>query len=570
MNTPYLVVTLEEIVTAINPAKPVFIDTETAGFYGEVCLLQVMQEGWDNVLLAHKPGAFEIIIMMGELNMVAHNCHYDFTTLQEQSGMTQWIPKNFEDTFLLARLSLPQYEKFSLDETFKYVLGYDPYERQGLNKKVLQKSKWDSPYLTKDQYRYAATDVYYMPALYNAVQESLQDFNYLLDKHTVRHCLNFQHNGMPVDEEKRATREALNKEEVTQIAAPINVNSWQQVRRFLGSSESDDEALAKMSAEGNEDATMVRKVRKLLKQNSFLAKFNAERIYGKFLPSTRSGRLASKDQNLQQLPRALKGVFGFTPDEGKVLIYADYAQLELRTICAITECTAMEQLFRQGKDLHGFTAEMLYGAEYTKLQRNTAKGYNFCLLYGGGIDMVITYMLKVMTIGLAAPQVNKDRRRWRNLWKELYTWQQKGISDWQRGKLGSTPLGRRYKAKMMTDQLNIENQGAGADVAKLALHYFMTKNSKPEVIICNFIHDSFILECPDDPAVYQEATHLLADCMQEAWFELSKCFKVKDLPMPVNVVVDYNWGDCEDEDKEHLYDYNLEPYKMLETVNAAI
>jgi DNA polymerase I-like protein with 3'-5' exonuclease and polymerase domains len=118
--------------------------------------------------------------------------------------------------------------------------------------------------------------------------------------------------------------------------------------------------------------------------------------------------------------------------------------------------------------------------------------------------------------------------------------------------------------------MNIMNQGAGAEVAKLALHYFYpwleeyNTTNKVDVKVANFIHDSFILDAPDDPAIYKPVAIKLAECMQEAWFEMSKLFKIKDLPMPVDVAVGYNWGDIEDDNIANVWDYNLEGMTMYE------
>lgn len=563
MHVPYrLVMSLEEAMQSYDPALPLFADTETCGLYGKVRLLQLYQEHDEEVLMVEWPDPLECIVALDKFTTVWHNSHYDITTFQQQASVTKALTK-FEDTLYLARLALPHKEKFSLDETMAYILGIDPYVKQGLDKKKLQKTKWNVPVLTSDQLVYAATDVYYLPAVWNAVNHALDSSSYRLDMLAVRRSLDFQWNGMPVQASRLQELYASNQAKVEEMAVPINVNSWQQVRPYIGEDESDDLALATFSLQGNKRAANVRATRKLLKQNSFLAKFETldGRIYGKFLPSARSGRFTSKDQNLQQLPRATKCVFGYDKSEGRVLIYADYAQLELRTICAIVECLMMEELFRKGEDLHGFTAAMIFGADWTKSQRELAKTYNFNFVYGGGINMLISILVQKANVLLSERQANTDRKRWRNLWKEIFAWQEKGISAWRKGRLGSTPLGRQYKAKMMTDQLNIENQGAGAEVAKLALHYLgpsLDEAKKDDVKLCNFIHDSFIIDCPDDPAIYEPMAIKLAEAMQEAWFEMSKLFRIKDLPMPVNVKVGYNWGDIEDDDIEDLWSYDLE------------
>lgn len=564
MAVPYkLYKTLEDAELMLDSSEPLHSDTETCGFYGEIRLIQLYQEHLDHVIMVEWPNAFSLMLMLGRFDTKWHNAHYDITTVQQQTS-TRWVPEKFDDTFLLGRLVFPHKEKFSLDEMFQYVLGHCPYTRQGLDKKILQKSDWSKAVLTKDQLLYAATDVYYMPAVWNFCKKKLDDQSYVLDKSTLITCLDFQWNGMPTSDEAIEARFAANLKRIEELAVPVNVNSWKQVRQYLDSTESDDLALAKMTAEGCDKAPAVRETRKLIKQNSFLSKFQAPegRIFGKFLPSARSGRLTSKDQNLQQLPRKLKGMF--EAPEGRVFVYSDYAQVELRTICALTKCLNMEALFRSGEDLHGFTAAGIFGDDWTKDHRNLSKTYNFNFLYGGGILVLLQILLVQAGVLLTESQGVKDRRKWRRLWPEIYAWQEKGINAWRNKRLGRTALGRQYLAKMMTDQLNIENQGSAAEVAKLALHYFYPKlkayNKEHDVdfMLINFIHDSFITEGPDDPVHYEAIAKLKAECMQQAWFEMSKCFKIKDLPMPVDVIVGKNWGDIEDDDVENIWEFQLE------------
>lgn len=585
MQVPYQVYPdLQLAFKELDKSAPVFADTETCGFYQKVRLIQIYQAHLDNVILVEWPNELLLATLLNKFNTIWHNSHYDITTIQQQTD-TRWIPKRFNDTFLLSRLHFYAKEKFSLDETFQYVLGYCPYTKQNLDKKVLQKSNWEVMKLSQDQLLYAATDVYFMPALWEAVKGSVDDFSYKLDMLTLRYCLDFQWNGVPVSKDKLYTRYEKNQEELEELNMPINVNSWQQVRKYLNSTESDGLALAKMALAGDDKAANVRRARKLIKQNSFLDKFDTidGRIFGKFLPSARSGRLTSKDQNLQQIPRELKGVFETI--DGRAFWYADYAQVELRSICAITACKAMEQLFRDGTDLHTFTSDMLFGtfdemmAQVTaeeiegmkhgvllqrKKNRQLTKTYNFSLLYGGGIGMLISILIMTANILIDERQASKDRRRWRNLWKEVYAWQERGIAMWKKGKPGSTALGRKYKAKMMTDQLNIENQGTCAEVFKLAMHYLIPKLKAynevagTDFMVDNVIHDSFIIEGPNELEHYEPVSVMIAESMQDAWFEMSNLLKIKDLPMPVNVKVGTNWGDIENDELPDLYEYNLE------------
>ncbi len=554
MQVPYHKATLEEANEVINEQLPVFLDTETCGFYGKVRLLQIMQEDWDSVIIVEWPDPMLLANSINWWHSVWHNAHYDVTTIQQQTE-TRWVPSRFDCSFLLARLAYPHKEKFDLDNTLKYVMGHDVYV--GMDKKKLQKSNWAAQVLTDEQYLYAATDVYYMPELWKIIEGFRESQSYQLDMLTMKYCLDFQWNGMPVDKARLFSLYEANQAKVKAYNMPINVNSWQQVRPYIGEESSDALALSRFWLEdGNQKAKDVRDCRKLIKQNSFLDKFDTidDRIFGKFKPSARSGRLTSNDQNLQQLPRKTKGVFGFPEGSDRVLIYSDYAQLELRTIAAILDVVLMVKMFREGVDLHGFTAEQLIGPNWTKDDRMYIKTYNFNYLYGGGIEMVQSILIKEADLLIDVVKLGKDRNKWRSLWREIYAWQERGIKAWKQGRLGSTPMGRKYKAKMMTDQLNIENQGAGAEVAKLALHYLYPQ-IMDDVKLVNFIHDSFILDAPNDPAVYEPMAEIVAKSMSDAWVEMSKLFKVKDVPMPVNVRVGYNWGDIE-EDK-FIWEYNL-------------
>lgn len=628
MNTPYNVVRDFSGVVGFNPAESLFVDTETCGLYGRIRLAQLYQRGQEAVTIVEWPDPYVLAAFMDQFHNVAHNIHYEITVVQ-QNTETRWIPERMDDTFLLARLAYPHKDKFSLDDVMEYCLGFDPYNRQSLKKSELQKSDWSKQLLTKDQYLYAATDVYYLPEVYDKVVKAKEDFSYKLDMLTLRYCLDFQWNGMPIDKSRLFARWDKEQAELDAIQLPVNVNSPKQVKEWLGVDSSADLDLAYIELDESKDqmryfgnvgmplnqaAGLIRKSRKIRKRLSFLAKYEETmrdgKVIGKFKPSARSGRLTSDDQNQQQHPRSLKEVFGVEPDSGLCLIFADYAQIELRHICAIVECKLMEQLFREGKDLHTYTADMIFGSfddlfnsllevvkpngiqltdeEYAgiketvtqqakamyKRNRQISKTCNFSLLYGGGITMFISILVKTTNIWLNEREANKARAKWRNLWKEIYAWQERGIAMWKKGKLGSTPLGRVYSAKMMTDQLNIENQGGAADVNKLAMHYLMPKlrgyneAKGTSYHIANNIHDSFILVGESNKEHYEAIAKILAEEMQRAWFECSKALRVKDLPMPVNVKVGYNWGDIENDDMPNLLDFNLEPYAMLEAVNG--
>ncbi len=553
--------TIAELHDLVDEDKELFFDTETDGFYGRILLAQFYQEHWDKVIFIKKPELLDLIVFLSKCHLVMQNASYDITTIQRQSR-TSWVPEKFEDTLYLARLHFYEKEKFSLDNLMIYVLRYDPYKKADINKKEMQTSDWSGT-LTDKQQLYAALDVYHLPDVYNTVKASKDNFLYKLDILSLKEALLWQCNGFPVDKEKLDRQYIQNKQLIKEQNLAINCNSYVQVRPYIGSDNSDDLGLAEEIHFGNKRALKVRIVRKLEKQQSFIRKFDTDdrNIYGIFAPSARSGRYTCKKQNLQQIPRALKHLFGFEPGSDDVLVYSDYPQLELKGVCAVTKETKMEKLFRANEDLHNFTAKMLFGENFTAEDRQIAKQANFALLYGAGWNQLGKILLKECGFYLGERELRKLHVNWHNLWSIINAWQQDGIKRWRAGMIGSTPLGRKYKAKMMTDYLNMQIQGFGAEVAKLAMHYMILELKEKgwynkQVKLINFVHDSYFFKCENNPEIYKPTAEIIARNMQIAWFSCCTNTKIPDLPMPIDVMVGYNVKGIDGDD--YIYKYELE------------
>ncbi|MCQ6554746.1 DNA polymerase [Streptomyces sp. C10-9-1] len=99
----------------------------------------------------------------------------------------------------------------------------------------------------------------------------------------------------------------------------------------------------------------------------------------------RTARMSISGPPLQQLPsgdwtirRAL------LPDPGHRIFSVDYAAVEMRVLAALADEQVMKHAIAEGRDLHGFTAELIYGPEYTSFHRKLCKGVGFGKVYGGG------------------------------------------------------------------------------------------------------------------------------------------------------------------------------------------
>lgn len=558
----YVFSTLSEVTSHIDPHQPVAFDIETIGLYGKVALAQFYQSHWDSAMLVKSPEILELAMTIRRWHLVMHNASYEVSTIQDQMGYEldahrlPWVPERWDDTLLLSKLHFYTKESFSLDDCYSYVFGYDIYSAAGIDKKEMQKAKWTS--INPEQATYGAMDVFYLLDLYDQVKGHTDDISYQLDKSATSAAFAFQVNGLPISHERIESQMADNNRKIAELAVPINVNSWQQVRPYIGEDESDGLALATFALEGNERAAKVRQARKLIKENSFLQKYLDEsfrgRIFGKFSFTTKSGRGNCKDQNLQQLPRTTKGVFEAGP--GKVLVMSDFAQLELRMICALSGEPAMEKLFKEGVDLHGYTVEMM------NVPRQQAKTCNFNLTYGGSANMLRSIFISDVDLLLSIGEVTTLKKKWHNLWRTLTAWQERKTAEWRAGAVFETVLGRRMKAKLYTDAMNLPVQGSSAEVAKLAMHkMFKAVAEVPELVevtkFINFVHDSFMWECPDDPAIYEPLALITANAMKDAWHEIVTHTKIPDLPMPVDVTVGKNWGDLEYEIETPIYSITI-------------
>ena len=99
----------------------------------------------------------------------------------------------------------------------------------------------------------------------------------------------------------------------------------------------------------------------------------------------RTARMSVSRPPLQQLPSGDATIRKcFIADPGKVMIASDYSQIEMRILAALSGDKNMTEAIMAGGDLHDYTADKLFGPDFTKFQRKLAKGVGFGKVYGGG------------------------------------------------------------------------------------------------------------------------------------------------------------------------------------------
>ncbi len=232
------------------------------------------------------------------------------------------------------------------------------------------------------------------------------------------------------------------------------------------------------------------------------------RIHCSFtLGETRTGRLSSREPNLQNLPRESSMRDIFIPDPGKKLIIADFNQIELRVAGEVSNDPVIKGAYAKGDDLHSIFAAKMYKvpiSKVTKEQRQIAKSANFGAIYGMGANKFITYTL-ASTNGAVKLSYDEAKHTRDSLWS-LY----RVYGSWCTGTREMaetqgfirTPLGkmrRLHPKEVYTKAPNTVVQGGAFEVmacAMIDLNFLLGNDAK----IVNSVHDEVIVECFEDNA----------------------------------------------------------------------
>lgn len=230
---------------------------------------------------------------------------------------------------------------------------------------------------------------------------------------------------------------------------------------------------------------------------------------------TATGRLSSSDPNLQNIPirtklgREIRRAFA--APEGRVLISADYSQVELRLLAHLSQDEYLCQAFRSGADIHAATAARVFGVCETEVQpemRARAKTINFGVIYGMGAQR-LARELKIPV--KEASQFIKDYFDKLPGVKQyidhsIIAAREKGYAETLLGRRRYLPdlLAQRHMERAQAERmaLNTPVQGSAADLIKLAMLKVAARieATEAEVKLLVQVHDELVVEAPADCA----------------------------------------------------------------------
>jgi DNA polymerase-1 len=257
-----------------------------------------------------------------------------------------------------------------------------------------------------------------------------------------------------------------------------------------------------------------------------------------------TGRLSSNNPNLQNIPirtergREIRKAF-IPRDENHILLSADYSQIELRIVAAISGDPAMCEAFKNKKDIHTATAAKVYGLDestVTKEMRYKAKSVNFGIIYGQGAFGLAD------NLGISRTEAKEIIDNYKKQFANIQKYMDDTINFAREHGYVQTLMGRKRWLKDIQsanftvrgfaerNAINSPIQGTAADMIKLAMirvhETFLKKGFKSRMILQ--VHDELVFDALKEEA--EEIKPIIVDCMRNA------------LPLPNGVPVEAEIG----------------------------
>jgi DNA polymerase-1 len=242
---------------------------------------------------------------------------------------------------------------------------------------------------------------------------------------------------------------------------------------------------------------------------------------------TATGRISSTEPNLQNIPvrtdigRDIRKAFVASP--GCVLVDADYSQIELRLLAAMSGDQGMIRAFLDGADIHRRTASEVFGVPFEEVsaqQRSAAKAVNFGIVYGIS-DFGLSRQL-----GISRKEAARYIELYFARYPQVQAFLRQCVEDGKREGCAKTLMGRRrelpelasgnYNTRSFGERvaMNMPIQGTAADIIKLAMvrvHRALRDGGFKAKLILQ-IHDELIIDCPAEEA--RRVEKLLAEHME--------------------------------------------------------
>ena len=281
---------------------------------------------------------------------------------------------------------------------------------------------------------------------------------------------------------------------------------------------------------------------------------NTKRVHTSFLlAATTTGRLASSDPNLQNIP--IKSDDGrdirraFIAEKDNVLISADYNQIEMRILADLANVKELKKAFNNNEDIHSLTASQIFNVDIKKInkdQRRKAKAINFGIIYG-----ISQYGL-AKQINVSNYEAEEFLNSYFAKFPEIKTYMDNTIKFCRKSGYVNNIFGRRSHFNSINDKnYNIRNfqeraainapiQGSASEIMRLAMIRIDKKLNEEKLIYSKMllqIHDELIFEVKKSEI--KKMTKIIKDEMISV---ANSDYHSFSIPLTVDINSGDNWG----------------------------
>jgi DNA polymerase I len=453
--------------------------------------------------------------------------------------------------------------------------------------KEMQTSDWSQRPLSGEQLLYAALDSWFALRLYEVLSKKIQEYGmtkvYSLYKSMQYAVVDMELNGVVLDEKEHLelirnweNESAKYERECRRFFGKLNIRSPKQLGDWLrdtvlrkcaakvsgGRTEDLDSLNFQEQERATQEAAGVlenwpktktgnlafgkAKIAKYKKSAWVQALLNYKKwdklcsTYGSSLaeknnPKTRrlhcgfsigrtaTGRLSSFSPNLQNLPRLPEVRRVFKAGAGRLLVVADYSQIEMRSAGEVSHDSRIREAFAKGQDLHKLIVTHVIGKplkDVTKEDRQLGKAINFGLLFGMGAKKLGDYAIISYGVDMSFEQAERAYEVFHKVMYPTYSqWCHKIRGECEQSLLVRTPMGKLRKlaeSEVYTKAPNTQVQGGAAEVLQCACIILrkMLSDSLPYTAnLANNIHDEIWVECNEDEA--DTVQNLMTEAMRK-------------------------------------------------------
>ena len=473
---------------------------------------------------------------------ILQNAKFDLQVL----GQRKIEVHPFEDTMLMSYALAAGQHGHGMDELSELYLGHKPISIKELLGTGKSQITFDQVPLEKAT-PYAAEDADITFRLWQMmrpelVKDRVVSVYQTTEKPLVPVIVDMEKNGICVDRNvlsrlsgEFAQKMAAMEEDIYKLAGEtFNIASPKQLGDILfdkmglpggkktktGAWGTGADVLEGLAAEGHDLAAQVLEWRGLAKLKSTytdaLPEFiNPEtgRIHTSYsLASTTTGRLASSDPNLQNIPirtedgRRIRTAF--VAEKGNLLVSADYSQIELRLLAHIADIDSLRQAFADGQDIHAMTASEMFGvplADMTAETRRRAKAINFGIIYG------ISAFGLANQLGISRGEASDYIKAYFEKFPGIKDYMEAVKQEAHAQGYVSTLFGRRIYLREIDSKIparrafaeraaiNAPIQGSAADIIRRAMIAMppVLKKKSPKSRMLLQVHDELIFEAPE-------------------------------------------------------------------------